>query len=139
VIGGISILILTILTFSVAYSSQRQAAIIKIYNKIYLELKLLIWIGFFLVVFLLINFVIMNSYNYGSNYIEIIHDANWYFYVIGIPVTFVLYLLIYLSLVYIKHVYHVGFKEGVIKSSLFGKLAVYIIHNIKKLADGLII
>jgi signal transduction histidine kinase len=138
VIGGISIIILIILAFSPVYSSQIQAAIIKIYNKIYLELKLLIWVGFFLAAFLLINFVSMNSYNYGSNYIEIIHDANWYFYVIGIPVTFILYSLIYLSLVYIKHVYHVGFKEGVIKSSLFGKLAVYIIHSIKKIADDLI-
>ncbi len=138
VIGGISIIILIILAFSSAYSSQIQAAIIKIYNKIYLELKLLIWVGFFLAAFLVINFVSMNSYNYGSNYIEIIHDANWYFYVIGIPVTFILYSLIYLSLVYIKHVYHVGFKEGVIKSSLFGKLAVYIIHSIKKIADDLI-
>ena len=138
-IGGISILLLIIIAFSIPYSSQSKASIVKLFNNMYLEFKLLTWIIFFIPFFLGINVIGYNqNYITGFNFVEIINEANWYFYLIGIPVTFVLYNLIYLSICHIKHIYHKGFVNGFIKNSIFGKIFFYIIDSIKKIANGIL-
>ena len=101
-IGGVSILLLSIIAFALPYSLQEKASITAVFNKMYLEFKLLLWLIFLLVLFCIVNF-------FGLDLTYSIIHANWIFYVIGIPVTFVLYNLIYYSIVYIKHVYHTGF------------------------------
>ncbi|WP_031513780.1 sensor histidine kinase [Desulfofalx alkaliphila] len=130
-IGGISILLLTILTFALPYSAQKQASLVKVFNKLYLELKLIIWLAFFLICLGILS-LITSTNNAAINYLNIIHDANVYFYAIGIPVTLIFYTLIYLSITNLKHIYHVGIKEGLIKNSLFGKLSFYVIKSVKR-------
>src|SRR5690606_24554987 len=56
---------------------------------------------------------------------------SWYFYAIGIPVTFVFYTLIYLSLIYLKHVYHRGFVNEIVQRTLIGKLCAYVNKYVK--------
>ena len=48
IIGGISILLLTILAFAIPFASQKKAGIIRVFNSIYLEFKFLICSLFFL-------------------------------------------------------------------------------------------
>ncbi|KUO50305.1 MAG: histidine kinase [Desulfitibacter sp. BRH_c19] len=135
-IGAISILLLTVIAFAIPYSSQKRVSIIRVFNKMFLELKLLAWFpGLFL------TFGILpTGYNpnRATDYVHIIYDANQYFYLIGIPVTFALSLLIYLSICYIKYVYNEGIKEGLIKNSFIGKAFFYAVDNIKKLSEQVI-
>ena len=130
-IGGVSILLLSIIAFALPYSLQEKASITAVFNKMYLEFKLLFWLIFLLVLFCIVNF-------FGLDLTYIIIHANWLFYVIGIPATFILYNLIYYSIVYIKHVYHTGFVTSFVKNTITGKLFFYIAGFIKKTADGII-
>jgi len=136
IIGLISIIVLIILALSIPYSSQKQASIIRLFNNMYLELKFLTWFAFFVACSL--NIMIANSNINNFNYFEIIYDADYYFYIIGIPLTFVLCLLIYLSICYTKSVYYARFKEGVIKNSIFGRLCLNLFNYIKKTLDQII-
>lgn len=132
IIGGISILLLTILAFAIPFASQKKAGIIRVFNSIYLEFKFLIWPWFFLTgCFITGSLPRVDRYYNGSQYTDIIYNANWYFYVIGIPVTFLLYTFIYLSIVNIKYIYHKGFKDGVVKNTLL----YYIFRSVKIFAD----
>lgn len=138
-IGGISLLLLTIAAFAIPYSHQKKAAIVQFYNRVYIEFKLLIWFSFFGIIFLIINaFSFAPSYGSEFSLPNMLRDANLYFYLIGIPITFILYNLIYLTITYIKHVYHTGFVSGFVKNSVFGKLLLSIINSIKKMADSLL-
>lgn len=130
-IGGVSILLLSIIAFALPYSLQKKASIIAVSNKIYVEFKLFFWVMFFLGLFCIVNFIGMDlTYS-------IIH-ANWLFYLIGIPATFILYNLIYYSIVYVKHIYHTGFVSSFIKNSIIGRLFFYTANFIKKTAEGMI-
>lgn len=130
IIGAISILILTIVAFSLPYSSQRKAAICKLYNRMFLELKILPWMGFVSIFFV----TVFTGYGYNDFNIETtIYDANTFFYLIGIPVTFVLYLLIYLTIVYIKYIYYTGFKEGFLRNSIVGRICLNVFRDSKKI------
>ena len=135
IIGAVSILILIIAASAVPYSLQSKQAICKVFNKMFLELKFLAWlvgpVGLFVSG---ANFIDAYSYNgyYGRSLQELIYNVNSYFYIIGIPITFTLYLLIYLGIVYIKYIYYTGFKEGFIENSLFGKISLYFIRKIRK-------
>lgn len=127
-IGSVSIFFLTIFAFAMPYSHQRQASMVQFYNKIYLEIKFLIWFIFLGIFFSGLTVII----NVGStNFEKIIHEANWYFYAIGIPVTFVFYTLIYLSLVYLKHIHHTGFVNEIVNNTVIGKLCVYVSKYVK--------
>ncbi|MEG6616770.1 sensor histidine kinase [Peptococcaceae bacterium 1198_IL3148] len=131
-IGGISIFLLVILAFAIPYAAQKQASLVKIFNNLYLELKFLVWLTFFVICVGILGLITSSNNNTAFYYLNIIHDANLYFYLIGIPVTFVLYTLIYLSITYIKHIYHTGFKEGLLNNSIFGKLLLSINNHIIK-------
>ncbi len=140
----VSSILVSIVAYSVKYSSQCRVSICRLFNAMFLELKLITWIGFgFICIgvtylieegFLLKN--ISEIFNLGVT--DIFHRANSYFFIIGIAVTFMLYLLIYLSIVYIKHIYYTGFMEGFVKNSLIGKICVYIIKKIKKFFKAII-
>lgn len=137
-IGGISLLLLTITAFAIPYSHQKKASIVEFYNRAYIEFKILIWFAFFGLIFILLNAVSFGiSYDNDFNIAIMLRDANLYFYLIGIPVTFMLYSLVYLSITYMKHVYHTGFVSGFIKNSIFGKLLFYVIDLTKKTANSL--
>ncbi|HHX23696.1 MAG TPA: sensor histidine kinase [Thermoanaerobacterales bacterium] len=119
-IGALSVFLLTILTFAVPYSHQKKATMVQFFNKIYLEIKFLLWLMFFMVFIFGIGLI-------GSLELEkIIHEINWYFYTIGIPVTFIFYTLIYLSLINLKHIHYTGFVNEIIHNTLIGKLCVYV-------------
>ena len=138
-IGAISIVLLSIIAFAIPFSSQKKVVIIRLFNQMFLEFKFLAWLGFILGSFLILR-VIETSYSPSltSNYVNIITDANQYFYLIGIPVTFILFLLLYLSICYIKYVYHEGFKEGLIKNSFIGKLFFHGFNAFKELTHQII-
>ncbi|QUH27336.1 HAMP domain-containing histidine kinase [Serpentinicella alkaliphila] len=141
VIGGISILLLLIIAFSIPYIHQQKSIICRLYNKLFLEFKILLWAalfaGFGALVFGLIN---VNHYYYGLlNIVEMVYDVNRYFYLLGISITFLIYMFVYLNVVYIKNIYHLGFKEGFVRNSIIGRLSGRIIRfvcnkvsNIKK-------
>lgn len=138
-IGAISALVLIIVAFSIPFSAQKRAYIVKLFNGMLLEFKLFTWLAFLLLCyFAIIVTADISRYYAQLDFVNIIYDANWYFYALGIPVTFTLYTLIYLSICYIKHVYHTGFMEGFIKNGLSGKLVLYIINSIKKTVDQII-
>jgi len=137
-IGGISILLLTIIAFAIPYSSQKRASIVESHNRAFIEIKVFIWFLFFGIIFLILNAVsFAPSYDSKFNISIMLRDANLYFYLIGVPLTFMLYSLIYLSITYIKHIYHTGFVSGFIKNSILGKLLFYAIDVIKRIIDGL--
>lgn len=138
-IGGISIVLLTILAFAIPYSFQKQAVIVKVYNGIYFEFKLFIWFIFCMVCLLFFTFIMTTGIDVaGLNYVQIIHNVNWHFYAIGIPITFKFYTLIYLTLVYCKHIYYTGLANEIVDRTLIGRLYVYINNYIKKAIDQII-
>lgn len=131
-IGAVSILVLIILAFSIPYSAQNNMGIVKVFNKMFLEFKFLVWSGFIFLCFGA-GAIISNNYGYyGYGITNFIYDVGPAFYIIGITLTFMLYLLIYLSVVYIKYIYHNGFKKGLIENSLFGSLFLYTVRNSKE-------
>ena len=134
-IAAVSILLLTILAFAAPFSSQKQASIINLFNKMPLELKVILWFGFMLGIVLIGNITNNNWWNPGAahNFANIVYDANHFFYLIGIPATFILCLLIYLSICYIKYIYHEELKEGLIKNSFIVKTLLYLFKGIRKL------
>jgi signal transduction histidine kinase len=133
-IGGIGILVLTILAFLIPYFSQKQLAVVKAFNNMYLEFKVLTWIFLALACTGIIVFI--GNINVNSfDIIDVIYEANWVFYLIGIPMTFAIYSLLYLSICYIKHVYHTGLMEGFLKNILLIKICVYLFNNIKRTID----
>lgn len=133
-IGAISIFILMIIGFTIPYSYQRKANICNLYNKMFLELKGVLWI-IFAILFIGTMQEIGNRFSYFGNFdlTNIIYNANGYFYAIGIPVTFILFLLIYLTVVYIKYIYYTGFKKGFLKNSFFGSICFYIVRSLRGL------
>lgn len=133
IIAAISFLLLSIIAFSISYTKQKEVSISRLFNKMFLELKFVVWIGFpFLFAVL---FSELNWYSYGSGFslAEIIHHTNRYFYLIGIPVTFILLLLAYLTIVYIKYIYYTGFKKGFIENSFVGKVGFNILRKLRRL------
>lgn len=139
IIGALGLLLLTIISFAIPYTSQKKASIVRLFNKMFLELKLFTLFAFAIGSYAILNIIDTGYYfDQPYNLMTIIHDANEYFYIIGIPVTFILYLLAYLSICYIKHLYHEGFIEGFIKNSIFGKILFYILKGIKNLGEEII-
>ncbi|MCY6484231.1 sensor histidine kinase [Clostridium aestuarii] len=130
VIGALSLLILTIIAFSIPYSVQSKISICRLFNKMFLELKGITWIAAISVLFTVLNELSYRVYS-EFNIINIICDANMYFYIIGILTTFVLYLLVYLSIIYIKYIYHTGFKKGFIQNSALFRICSCIFRKIK--------
>jgi len=133
-IGAISVFILMIIAFSVPYSYQEKVDICNLYNKMYLELKFFLWMV--LGIIFLGGLRELNN-NFSANgpldLVNIIYSGNQYFYLIGIPVTFVLFLLTYLTFVYFKYIYYNGFKNGFIRNSIFGRLALYTLRKLRSL------
>jgi len=133
-IAAISILLLKIIAFALPFSSQRQASIIGLFNKAPLEFKAMLWFGFILGTVIIAR-IVSNWWLPGVPYniVNMIYDANHFFYLIGIPMTFILCLLIYLTICYIKHIYHEGLKEGLIKNSIIIIVLLYLFNGTKKL------
>jgi signal transduction histidine kinase len=139
-IGAVSILLLSIIAFCIPYEKQKEISICNIYNKMFLELKGIIWIGFIGVVGIG-GTALIEEFSYGINqafdFLHMIYYADEYFYIIGIPITFVLYLLIYLNIVYIKYIYHKGFKKGFIENSMAGKIGFYFLRKIREAFEAM--
>jgi len=134
-IGALSVFFLTIFTLVVPYYNQRQASIVNFYNKIYLEFKFLIWIICVTVFFSLFSLI---GVAWSLRLVRIIHQANLYFYAIGIPVTFIFYTFIYLNLVYLKHIYHTGLVNEIVNNTLIGKLCLWINKYVKSIIAQII-
>ena len=128
-IGAVSVFLLTVLTFAVPYAYQKQARIVQFFNKIYIEIKLLLWIGFFIFFFALLSQLGMGA---GDFLFKIIHLANWYFFAIGIPITFMFYTLLYLNLTYLKCVYYNAFANEIVHTTLVGRLCIFVSRYVKK-------
>jgi signal transduction histidine kinase len=134
-IGAVSILMLIIVAFVVHYSAQKNTAICEAFNKMFLELKFIVWLGFIGLCAAAAE-IISNSYTYGYygySITNFIYDVDPGFYLIGIVLTFIFYLLIYLSTVYLKYIYHTGFKQGVIGNSFFGKIFLSCVRSVRDL------
>ncbi|MCT4605651.1 MAG: HAMP domain-containing histidine kinase [Marinisporobacter sp.] len=138
-IGIVGVLILSIVAFCIPYERQKKISICSLYNKMPLEIKGFIWLG-------LVGFVgvtpLVEEFSYGIyqpfDFLHTIYYADEYFYIIGIPITFIFYLFIYLSIVYIKYIYHTGFKKGLIENSIVGKIYFYITIEMKKMFKEMI-
>ena len=132
IIGAVSILLLIIIGLSIPYSYQERAIISRLYNKMFLELKGLLC--FVLLFFFLcgINIFIPYYDNAVLDIINIIYEGDITFYLIGIPLTFSLYLLIYLNLIYMKYIYFTGFKKGFIENSFMGRIGFSILRRLKR-------
>ncbi|MGF7058514.1 sensor histidine kinase [Brassicibacter mesophilus] len=135
IIGAVSMLILLLITLMVPYSLQRKISANSFYNRMYLEFKVLLWAAFLYAS--IWGIVILDDYGYygnnGFNLSDIIYHGNATFYIIGIPITFILFLMTYLSVSYLKYAYHEGFKEGVLKRSIFGKILLLVLKRTKAL------
>ncbi|ABW20231.1 sensor histidine kinase [Alkaliphilus oremlandii] len=140
IIGAISVLILMITAFAVPYESQNKASIIRLFNKMFLELKFVVW-GLLMLLIAGVFEMVSNYryYGYGSRLAALIYDADGLFYMIGIPLTFLLYFLIYLSTVYLKYIYHKGLKEGLIDNSFFGKICLYCVRKARNILRRMIL
>ncbi|SCY43799.1 sensor histidine kinase [Alkaliphilus peptidifermentans] len=125
-IGAVAFILLTIIAFAVPYSYQNTLFISTIFNKMFLEVKVLLWLGFLFVSGP--GIIILGA----VDIIEVIYDASIYFYLLGIPITFAFFLLCYLTIIYIKYIYHIGFMEGVIHNSIIGKICMYFFNRFKE-------
>ncbi len=140
VIGGISALVLSIIALCIPYSTQSKMPIVDLFNKMRLELKVFIWITFIVICGIGISFIgdNYNIYNEVFNIVDVLYDGNLYFYLIGIPITFTLYFLLYLSIIYIKFIYYTGWKEGLVRNSILGKICLTIIAHFRKLSQEIV-
>lgn len=133
-IGAVSSIILMIVALAIPYSYQKQVNLCNFYNKMYMEFKALLW--FALGGLFVASVSAMGQYydvNGALDLVNIIYSGNAYFYLIGLPITFSIYLIIYLTIVYIKYIYHEGFIKGFIKNSIFGSIALYILRKFSNL------
>jgi signal transduction histidine kinase len=139
IIGIIGTLVLMIIAFSIPYSYQQRISICKLYNKLFLELKVLGSSGILFGCFALLTTFMNGSTNRFVNepFADILYHTTPPFYLIGIPVAFILYLLVYVNIVYIKFIYYTGFKQGFIKNSASGKVACYFLGSFWKFFKGL--
>ena len=137
IIGMFTIIVLNGIGYILPYSKQTSISICRLYNKSYLEIKLLLWltyIGSFMgVVAIVINSIVPNL----ALITDIINKPNLYFYSIGIPLAFVLYILVYLNVVYTKDIYYKGLKEGLVRNSLIGILIIKVVKLVKAFANEL--
>ncbi|TCK98166.1 signal transduction histidine kinase [Natranaerovirga hydrolytica] len=126
IIAIISIIILITIAFSVPYSIQKRTLICDVFNKTFLEIKGFILLGWFILLFL--GGVLINDFYFrnGSIFVNIIYNQDMYFYTLGFMITFVIFLLIYLCIVYLKYIYYNGFVNAVIKNSLIIRLFMWL-------------
>ncbi|WP_099189327.1 sensor histidine kinase [Tepidibacter mesophilus] len=129
----IGILLVIIGTGIVSYSKQTQIGICRLFNKSYLEIKILVWFIFFGINMSILSIGFNNQYPALDIMSDIIY-AKPEFYIIGIPLTFILYLLIHLNIVYVKHIYNEGIKEGLINKSISGKIILKLNYKVKNIA-----
>ena len=137
-IGGISTLLLTILASVIPYQRQRQAAVVKAFNNLFLELKGLLWVAFGIGCFLYINFFPWYLPNNPMDLETIIMETNIYFYLIGLPVTFFFLFLLYLNICYLKEIYYAGLQKGLLEKSLVGKVLLHLAAGIRHAVDQLL-
>lgn len=105
-IGAIGVLIILILGFGLHYNKQKDTALVKCFNYMPLELKITVWM-------LWIGLLVAAGESFNSLDISVMmHQVSLSFYAVGIPLVFLLYILIYLSAVYIKFIYHEGWVKG---------------------------
>lgn len=105
-IGALGVLIILILGFGLHYNKQKDTALVKCFNYMPLELKITVWM-------LWIGLLVAAGESFNSLDISVMmHQVSLSFYAVGIPLVFLLYVLIYLSAVYIKFIYHEGWVKG---------------------------
>ena len=120
IIAGLSLLSVLIFTLLYPYEKQMNIFTSKIFNKIYLEIKIFS-IPAIVALFGLSLYTALESIfnlNGHMNIPTIIYDINKYFYIIGIPVAILVNSLFYLILVNIKDIYYRGIYQGLLKNSL---------------------
>lgn len=105
-IGAIGLLLILILGFGIHYNKQKDTALVKCFNYMPLELKITVWM-------LWLGLLVAAGEAFGKLDIRVgLHQVSASFYAVGIPLVFLLYVLIYLSAVYIKFIYHEGWVNG---------------------------
>ncbi len=130
-IGALSLLLVLIIAASIPYSIQANLAICRLYNMLFLELKLVLMVSIFAAAAALIIYI--GRHQETIFIINMLYDANANFYLIGIPITFLILLAVYLNIVYLKKIYHEGFKEGFIKNTIVGKLFCAVFCRLKEM------
>lgn len=131
-IGVIGILILIIMAFSINYKKQKNTSICHLFNIMPLELKMAAWIIWFACLAETGN--TLSHYNIS----QMLSKTSPLFYLIGITIVFTLYIMLYLSMVYIKCIYHEGFITGLVKKSISGKIALWILRKLKRLIKSIL-
>ncbi|WP_066503588.1 sensor histidine kinase [Abyssisolibacter fermentans] len=127
IIGVVGVIILSIIALMMSYSSQSKKKMCRLYNVLPLEFKAFIFGGIAIAVDCL-------SYSdfYNFNVVDMVCNVDFNFHIIGILVTFMVYLFVYINIVYLKSIYHKGILNGFIKNSIIGKISAILVIKILK-------
>ncbi|KAB3531301.1 HAMP domain-containing histidine kinase [Alkaliphilus pronyensis] len=134
-IGAIASILLTIITFIMPYSLQSELSISRLFNKLFLEFKIIIWL--IALACSAGSIILIDNSSKIFTMVDIIYDANEYFYIIGIPITIIIFVLLYLSIAYTKYIYHKGIKKGLIENSITGRISLHVLRYLKKIVKSL--
>ncbi|QNO14074.1 HAMP domain-containing histidine kinase [Alkalicella caledoniensis] len=136
----VSISLLIIAAIAVPYSYQRKVSLHRIYNSIFIEFKLLFFLFFAGVLFFLAVIYgdgFLFGYSNHQDVLDALYKPNYTFYLIGIPVTFIIVLQTYLGIVYLKYVSQLGIYKGFILNSLFLKVMVKAYNKLRGFVNNI--
>lgn len=125
----LSLIVISILGFMLPYEVQKQNPINKLYCKMFLELKIIFTFGIIASIIALMielpNILMHNS----IDIMDMIYYSYSEIYLFVIPLLFLIYIIEYINVVYIKYIYNNGFINGLVKNSLIGKIFIWCLKN----------
>jgi len=133
-IGAMAIVFVAIMAFAINFRSQTEVPICRIYNRMYLEFKVVLLSALFFGGYFGIDLLVRSLLDYRmTSLVEVVYNTNGYFYLVGIAVTFIMLTIIYLNTVYIKYIYFNGSKKGIVEKSILGNLVLIVFRGMAKL------
>ncbi len=136
IIALLGILIVGAMAVCIPYTYQRQLKVLHFINKLFFELKVFALLGFMTISIHLSERIL--SYYSLSQLINIIHTRHPNFYIISTSMLFLIYLLTYLTVTYIKSICYEGFKNRFLKDILCIRILYYLLKKIRCLFIKLI-
>lgn len=129
IVGIGAVFMLGILLWSGFTDSSKQQSnnLIKGTNKIPIEIKSLMIFAFVSLFYFSIAVTANGSLDYYTTdliFENIIVDANMFFYIIGIPLTFLLYTFIYIFIADTKNIYRQGIYKTCMENSIVGRIFI---------------
>lgn len=143
VISGIGILLIFLIAGFSPYRDQKEAAIVKAFNSMFVEMKLLFIALPFAILALLLIFIVnydflpqWNGLNKEEVFAVLMFSGKSFYYAFFATATAFFGLLsVYLLTVYFKHVYHMGFLKGFVENTIAGFFICKPIRYLEKIAS----